>query len=146
MIQRNGNNLSPGGKTSRRREVETAISFGLVGVANTAIDFAVFWYLVTHRSLDPVGANAVSQSIAIVNSYLMNRFWTFRQSSPKIRPAASFLMFVAVSVAGMAIASLVIIALSGLSAPLFAKAASIVVTFGWNYTLNRYLVFKESRE
>src|SRR4051812_11415647 len=52
--------------------------FGIVGVANTALDFALFNYLHFGRGMNPLSAKAISTIVAATSSYFMNRHWSFR--------------------------------------------------------------------
>ncbi|CAB1129884.1 GtrA domain-containing protein [Candidatus Hydrogenisulfobacillus filiaventi] len=61
--------------------------FALVGLANNLLDLGVFnlLYLLqpTHDVTRLVGYNSVAVAVAVVNSYVWNTRWTFRQ---QIRP------------------------------------------------------------
>jgi putative flippase GtrA len=54
------------------------IKFGLVGVVNTSIDFIIY-ALLTHINLNYIAAQCISYSAGVLNSYMMNRKWTFNQ-------------------------------------------------------------------
>ena len=66
-----------------------------VGVLNTSIDFVLFTVLVNGAGWAPVPANIVSYGTGIVNSFVVNKFWTFRDSTPLARSAAPFARFLA---------------------------------------------------
>src|SRR5262245_334290 len=74
--------------------VAKAISFGLVGVVNTGVDFCVFWIAATELGLPLVVANVISWTVAVSGSYVMNSMFTFAaESGRKIgwRPYGTFL-------------------------------------------------------
>lgn len=54
------------------------IKFALVGVVNTLIDFAVY-ALLTTIGVNYILAQWISYSAGILNSYVMNRKWTFKK-------------------------------------------------------------------
>lgn len=54
------------------------IKFALVGVVNTLIDFIIY-ALLTHVNLNYITAQCISYSAGVLNSYMMNRSWTFNQ-------------------------------------------------------------------
>ena len=58
------------------------IKFGLVGVSNTAVDWIVYYlvagYLITSSNLRPT-VKAISFIVAVLNSYLWNTIWTFKE-------------------------------------------------------------------
>jgi len=79
------------------------IKFALVGVANTLVDWVVFYLLVNsmlddQRSL----AKAISFVVAVLNSYLWNTIWTFKKEYQKIDSSKSaiFIKFLVVSLIG----------------------------------------------
>ena len=58
-----------------------ALSFALVGVLNTVIDFSVFWAGVTFGHLPIVPANVLSWTVAVSFSYAVNSLTTFGPES-----------------------------------------------------------------
>ncbi|HEY8520608.1 MAG TPA: GtrA family protein [Gammaproteobacteria bacterium] len=57
------------------------LRFALVGVANLTVSFAVFWICVRHppfATLHATIANALAYLAGMVNSFFLNRAWTFR--------------------------------------------------------------------
>jgi len=56
------------------------LKFAAVGVANTLVDWAVFYLLfLTIFPDERLLAKAISFVIAAVNSFVLNSIWTFRQ-------------------------------------------------------------------
>ena len=62
-----------------RHSIGEFIKFALVGLLNTAVDVAIF-FLLTWVGTPYVAAQVVSYSCGAANSYLLNKFWTFRSS------------------------------------------------------------------
>jgi len=58
----------------------TFIKFCIVGASNTMIDFLVFTLLV-FGGMPAVLSQVISYSCGLFNSYILNRKWTFKQSS-----------------------------------------------------------------
>jgi putative flippase GtrA len=118
-----------------------ALKFGLVGVANTGLDVALFATLTYVAGVRPVPANIVSYSAGILLSFAVNRAWTFsdRQRQGGVSQLA---LFAAGSLAGLGMSTLVIALLAGPCGPLIAKILSIGVTFVWNYVYSNFVVFK----
>lgn len=134
--------------------------FVLVGVLNTLIDFSVFNLLmdVSGITRGPLFAffKAVSFSLAVVNSYLWNRYWCFRFSEPRgcrsqPAPGKQFSLFASVSLVGLllnaAIATVLVHQVEPipvLSLRQWANAAAglaLVVSTVWNFCAYRFLVF-----
>jgi putative flippase GtrA len=54
------------------------VKFNLVGLLNTAIDVAVF-ALLTWLGVFYILAQCISYGLGMVNSYTLNKYWTFAQ-------------------------------------------------------------------
>ncbi|WP_052339474.1 GtrA family protein [Gorillibacterium massiliense] len=53
------------------------IRFNLVGLVNTAVDFAIFTLLISFHVPDKL-AQTCSYAAGTLNSFLLNKYWTFR--------------------------------------------------------------------
>jgi putative flippase GtrA len=126
--------------------MKKAVRFAAVGVLNTGIDFALFTLLVHGAGWAPVHANVVSYGTGILNSFVLNKFWTFRDSTPLARSAVPFARFLVINFSSLALSTAVVALLVAVLPPVGAKAVSIVVVFAWNFTLTRRFVFAEARE
>lgn len=122
------------------------LKFAIVGVANTALDFCVF--LLLFRALDwgIIPSNIVAYLLAVTNSYVFNRIWTFK--SRAIRPISflSYSKFVAVSSVGLAVGTITIYLLKSVMFVEMAKLLSTFATLIWNYLGTRFWVFNERDE
>ena len=58
-----------------RRLIREFAKFGIIGAANTVLDYAIFNAL---YGIGPLKAQIISTSVAATSSYFMNRHWTFR--------------------------------------------------------------------
>lgn len=61
----------------KKNDVLQVIKFGLVGVCNTALDYGLFYVFLSLLHLDKNAAQILATALAMVNSYLVNRYWTF---------------------------------------------------------------------
>ena len=119
------------------------IRFGLVGVINTAVDFAVFVLLYRLADFDPLLANALAFLVAVTNSYLMNHHWTF-QTGEDVSFSA-YIRFVVLNAGGLVIGTLTIVLLEGTMPLEFAKIIAAFLTLIWNYTSSKLFVFKTKK-
>lgn len=109
------------------------IKFGLVGLVNTAVDFAVFVLLTKAVDLNSTISHAISYSCGVLNSYFLNRKWTFKQKS-KSHPM-EFFKFLLVNLVSLGLSTLVLNYLeieAGISvyvAKLGATLCSMLVNF-----------------
>lgn len=120
-----------------------AISFGLVGVVNTAIDFSIFWTANTLLDWPLVPSNVVAWLIAVSFSYAMNSFITFGPESGRVLRWRDYATFVASGVAGMVASTATLVALSYVMPVLVAKLLSILVSFVVNFSLSHFVVFRK---
>jgi putative flippase GtrA len=128
-----------------------AASFGIVGVVNTGVDFAIFWTAVQKLGLPLIPANMLSWVVAISGSFVMNSLFTFAaESGGKLRWRA-YGTFVGSGIIGLVAntATLVVAAklmpllLAGEGAQLAAaKGCAIVASFIVNFSLSHFVVFR----
>lgn len=121
------------------------LKFVLVGTSNTLIDFAiytaltrlsVFWF--NHK----IGAAAIGFLIATVNSYIWNKYWTFKNKSDQHHIQS--IKFFIVGVAGLGFNVVIFWLLLPLGwYDLFVKGIAIVIILFWNFTINRIWTFAE---
>ena len=136
---------------ARAAFLKKAASFGLVGVVNTGVDFAVFWTAVQKFGLPLVAANVLSWVVAISGSYVMNSLFTFAaESGGKLgwRPYGTFAAsgivgLIANTTTLLVAAKLMPLVLVGEDAQLAAaKACAILASFVVNFSLSHFVVFR----
>ena len=142
-----------GGERVRKGLNMKVVRFGVVGVVNTLIDFAVLNLLLALFGVTGgwplVLCNAAAFLGASLNSYFLNKKWTFSQKTGA--SLRQYLVFLALALGGLVINSVVLYLLAtGLSRPSWlsptlwinvAKAAATVASLVWNYLACRYVVF-----
>jgi putative flippase GtrA len=117
----------------------TLIRFGTVGVANTAIDVALFWVL--HAPLGIFAANFLSTSAGMTFSFLVNGRLTFGASRLTARQA---LLFLATNAFTMWVLQPVLMyaAVQVAETPLMlAKVVALGGSVVGNFLLYRYVVW-----
>jgi len=122
-----------------------AISFAIVGIVNTAIDFGVFWTTARFLGWPLVPANVLAWLVAVSFSYAMNSFITFGPESGRILRWRDYATFAASGVAGMVASTATLFALSYVLPVLGAKLSSILVSFVVNFSLSHFVVFRTRR-
>lgn len=123
-----------------RKEKQAVWRFGLVGVSNTAVDFAVF-FLLTAAGAKAAVAQAVAYGAGMANSYVWNRRWTFQvKRKANIKEVLCFLVVNGLSFG----ASLAVLLAAERLAPLWlAKLAATIAGMAVNFIGSRYWVFVE---
>ena len=122
-----------------------AISFAMVGVVNTAIDFSIFWTTARYLGWPLVPANVLAWLVAVSFSYAMNSFFTFGPESGRTLRWRDYATFAASGVAGMVASTTTLFALSYVLPVLAAKLLSIAVSFAVNFSLSHFVVFRVRR-
>lgn len=120
------------------------IRFGLVGVVNTAVDFAAFVLLYRLADFDPLLANGIAFLLAVTNSYLLNHRWTFRQHD-NVLSFSGYACFVALNSGGLLIGTLAILLLGSVMPFEFAKLIAAGLTLLWNFASSKLFVFNTGK-
>jgi putative flippase GtrA len=147
-----------------------AVSFALIGVVNTLVDYCVFLLVRAGLSasaaavaalasfgdachcgdattLTLVVSNLISWSVAVTGSYVMNSSITFAAESGRRLRLSAYLTFVASGVVGMlANTATLLFAAQILLLPVWlAKAVAILASFLVNFSLSHFVVFRPRR-
>lgn len=149
--------------------------FFVVGILNTGLDFAILNFLMRMTNIyegqSIVYFNTISFSIAVINSYLLNKYWTFsaqdavpvsgmgpasgwgekNKNSSKI--STEFIKFFSVSAVGWGLNTGIVYSVTTLISPIFglgpalwANAAKLLATgavLAWNFAGYKLFVFKK---
>jgi putative flippase GtrA len=131
--------------------------FIIVGGINTVIDFLVLNILISVTGITS-GAelfilNSISFSIAVVNSYFMNKYWTFQDKTQTKKEPVKFSQFLAVSLVGIVINGGVLSLITAYVAIPFvfitpvmwaniAKLFATGISLIWNFIGYKFFVFK----
>ncbi len=126
------------------------LRFGVVGGANTAIDFGILFTLV-FLGFDRIASNFVSTTIAFVFSFFVNRSFTFKSKAGNTKK--QFGLFLVITLFGLWVIQPIIITgvawmISNLGIPnsivlFIGKLLATLVTLVWNYVLYAKYVFKK---
>ena len=121
------------------------LRFGVVGTIAFLIDAGTLWLLMG-AGVGPYIGKVLSFVPAFVANFLLNRIWTFGQTSRAARPSDQMPRYLAVQLTGMAINYAVfaaIVAIFGETRPIAmaAVAAGAIVAMGFNFVGARRLVF-----
>ena len=123
-----------------RRTFFEAARFAVVGLVNTAITLVLIYGL-TALGLSYLLANAIGYAAGFVNSFVMNRQWTFRSSGHWGKQAVAFFLVFAVSYGVQFLALLA--QTEWLGVPVWlAQGTSMVVYTGVNFLLNKIVTFR----
>jgi putative flippase GtrA len=157
---------------TNRKEFKRFSKFLAVGMTGFVVDFGVFNLLLKALNFPPVLAQAVSFTLAAINNFLWNRYWTYpdSRSKPILR---QFGMFFVLSVIGLLIRTPIFALFSGPMVALVetmqygvfagllnfvtgtlhisieqlglnaALAVAVLVVLFWNFFANRFITYSD---
>lgn len=147
-----------------RAEIRRVGKFGVVGIINTFIDFAVYNVLSSAAGLTLVQSNIISTTVAMTFSFFANKRLVFKQTNGSMaQQAATFFIVTAFGLyvlqtgtikllteiwmwpLGVALALVHWFGIQGHDQFVVkngAKAAATVLSLTWNYVAYKKLVFK----
>ncbi len=157
FLQRFGVNI-PVFRLSRRSK--TFIKFAIVGFSGTVIDFLFYNLFIKVFGISPGPAKVFSAEIAIVNNFIFNNFWTFKNRNTNTSLLRKFLTFNFFYGGSILIAFFIVDTLHGIYGDgrtnilgLFNISyhnlyflASIIPVLTWNFTLNHFVTFRHSKK
>ena len=76
-----------------RQFLGQALRFGMVGILNTALTLSVIYVLYVFFHANYYIANGIGYVIGFTNSFLWNKFWTFKSSG---HPVIEFALFISI--------------------------------------------------
>ncbi len=157
---------------TNRKEFKRFSKFLAVGVTGFIVDFGVFNLLYKALNFPPVLAQAISFTLAAINNFMWNRYWTYpdSRSKPILR---QFGMFFVLSVIGLLIRTPIFALFSGPMVALVesmqygvfagliafatntlhisieqlglnaALAIAVLVVLFWNFFSNRFITYSD---
>lgn len=117
------------------------IKFCLVGVINTAVDFAVYLFLTRIFGLYFLAANFISVFVAMSCSFVFNKYWTFKNFDSRIQK--QYLQFALVNLVYFLLNNSILwlgVHILGLE-DLWAKLLATVIGLAWSFGANKLWTF-----
>jgi len=157
---------------TNRKEFKRFTKFLVVGITGFIVDFGIFNLLLRALNFQPVLAQAISFTLAAINNFIWNRYWTYpdSRSKPILR---QFGMFFVLSVIGLLIRTPIFALFSGPMVALvesmqygvfaglinfmtstlhisieqlglnLALAIAVLVVLFWNFFSNRFITYSD---
>jgi putative flippase GtrA len=126
-----------------RAIVLKAMSFAVVGVVNSAVDFGVFSFAYYFLQLPIVTANVIAWTVAVTGSYIMNSLTTFARESGRELRAKAYFSFALSQVAGLVANTTTVFVASYFMPVLLGKVLAIGASFLVNFALSHFIVFRK---
>ncbi|MFH1837908.1 MAG: GtrA family protein [Candidatus Kuenenbacteria bacterium] len=135
--------------------IKQFVKFAIVGVINTGLDFVFFNFLILitriYKGEWLVFLNFISFSLVTINSYFLNKFWSFRGNN-KEKIKIQFLRFFFISLVGCIINTSIVYFVATFIPPFFgisqllwvnvAKLLAISISLFWNFAGYKFLIFR----
>ena len=118
------------------------LKFGIVGCSGMIIDFGATYLCKEILKINKFLSNGIGFILAATSNYFINRIWTFNSQTEDI--GIQYAQFMAVSVIGLGINSLVLFLLNEKLKWnfYFSKVIAIAITTIWNFFANLLFTFK----
>ena len=128
----------------KRKTADQFIKFCVVGAINTVVDFGIYLSLTRLTefwSYHLVLASALSFTVAVFCSFVLNTFWTFRCGGSDWKKRA--LPFFVVATGGLFVNSGTVFIIITLGVwDVIAKIVATAVVLAWNFTLQKKWTFR----
>lgn len=119
------------------------IRFGCVGCLNTIFDFGIFSILNSLFGVNYIISQILSYSSGTLNSFVLNKFWTFNDTKTNKKTTKEMVQFMVVNSAslGVSLIGLSILMNNSSMNSFFAKIISMVLAQVVNFLGYRFWVF-----
>ncbi len=139
---------------ARKNSVREFITFAIIGFINSVVDFSIINILsaITHVFSGPliILFNVISFSIAVTNSYFLNKRWTFHQSGGTV---GQFFGFILVNIGGVFINTTIVYFFTTFIPPIGAvhpqawlnigKIIALPISTFWNFFGMKFFIFQK---
>jgi putative flippase GtrA len=126
-----------------RALVLKALSFAVVGLVNSVVDFGVFSFAYYYLALPIITANVMSWIVAVSGSYVMNSLTTFARESGRELSFKAYAGFAVSQVAGL-VANTATVFIASYFVPVWiGKLFAIGASFLVNFSLSHFVVFRK---
>ncbi|WP_010229811.1 GtrA family protein [Gillisia marina] len=120
------------------------IKFCLVGTIGLFIDFSSTYFLKEKWYFNKYLANSIGFCLAVLNNYMLNKYWTFQDSNPEFLNQGT--KFLVISIIGLLLNNQIIYLLINRNKYNFyiSKLIAIIVVVLWNFIANYFITFSNN--
>ncbi len=107
-----------------------------------AVDFGLTWLCKEKWCFNKYAANSIGFSVAVVNNFFWNKYWTFHDPSREV--GWQLALFLAISTAGLLLNNgVVFVCINKWRLPFYlSKLMATAVVLAWNFTANYQFTFR----
>lgn len=130
-----------------RHDVWQFIKFNIVGLSNTLVDFLAYTLLTQTLGVVYWCAQIISYGLGVLNSYLLNTRWTFREAHRGTPKQAGLFLLVNLVSLGVSLGVLALCKqVFGITSDMWAKVIATPVSILVNFLGNRLFVFRQKEK
>ena len=123
-----------------------AVSFAIIGLVNTGIDFGVFTFIYYYLGWHILVANPIAWLLAVSNSYVLNSMITFAAETGRRLSVKAYITFILTQAGGLIANTATVFILSFFVPAWMAKIPAIGASFIVDFTLSHLVVFRRREE
>lgn len=148
---------------AKHKSVRELVKYGIVGIVGLIIDIGIFYLLTQIFSVqypfsvhikellgDKVPlhlintdiSHIISSTLAIINNFILNSYFTFKVTDNKLK---RFLSFASIAAIGLVISTLLITVFMGkfYLNEMIAKSLAILIVAAMQFAINKFFTFKQ---
>jgi dolichyl-phosphate beta-glucosyltransferase len=120
------------------------LRYAVVGVSGTALDVGSLYVFVDLLHIPVLVAAAMSFVLAVINNFILNKYWTFRNNDRNFRK--QIIKFFIVSIVGLALTEISMVILVYFLGIWYiaSKLITSVIVLTWNFLANKNWTFTET--
>lgn len=118
------------------------LKYLITGVVNTLTDFMIFSLLFYVFGIGIILSNSLSFLVSVIQSFFINKHWTFSGSNLTTSTKKQMLSFFGVNLVGLVISNITIVLSAYVMHVLLAKLSATVLVFVWGFIMSKKFVFK----
>ena len=129
-----------------RAVLAKGVSFAMIGLLNTGIDFGVFTFTYYYLGWHIFVANPIAWLMAVSNSYVLNSMITFAAETGRRLSPRAYITFILSQAGGLIANTTTVFVLSYFMPAWMAKIPAIGASFIVDFTLSYLVVFRRREQ
>lgn len=154
---------------ARKKYIRELVKYGLVGLVGLFIDMGIYYLLVTKyavhyeisfpienfllqinlglslRTIDILISSIISSTLAIINNFILNSYFTFKVTNKKLKRFASF---AGVAAIGMVVSTMLLSLFIDVLElhEMLAKAIAVFIVAMMQFVINKVFTFRQKAD
>ena len=122
-----------------------AFKYGIVGIINTLLTLVIIWLMRSLGGASLVVANATGYTAGFINSFILNRSWTFKAKNDWKKEFVKYLIAFLICYV-IQLSFVLLLEKWTVLKEAYITLLGMVVYTGFNFLLNKYFTFKTSKQ